>query len=160
MAEILSPLFLPFVRQKYLSARQKTNICLLWGDDKFLDYIRNEDNRKEAHVKPVETFLENKRLKWFGHCLRREPNHICAKSLRLEVSGRRSRGRPKKRWKDNIQGDMKKYRLTEDMAQDRKYWMTQRMAGPAQGDGQERIDGGGGECCHFFSSKFHKWAFR
>ena len=26
--------------------------------------------------KPVETFLENKRLKWFGLCLRREPNHI------------------------------------------------------------------------------------
>ena len=25
MAEILSPLFLPLVRQKYLSARQKTN---------------------------------------------------------------------------------------------------------------------------------------
>ena len=66
-----------------------------------------EDIRKEVDVKPVETFLENKRLKWFGHCLRRERNHICAKSLRLEVSGRRSRGRPKKRWRDNIQGDMK-----------------------------------------------------
>ena len=61
-----------------------------------LDHIRNEDIRKEADVKPVETFLENKRLKWFGHCLRRERNHICAKSLRLEVSGRRSRDRPKK----------------------------------------------------------------
>ena len=60
-----------------------------------LDHIRNEDIRKDAHVKPVETFLENKRLTWFGHCLRREPNHICAKSLRLEVSGRRNRGRPK-----------------------------------------------------------------
>ena len=47
-----------------------------------LDHIRNEDIRKEADVKPVETFLENKRLKWFGHCLRRERNHICAKSLR------------------------------------------------------------------------------
>ena len=93
--------------------------------------------RKEAHVKPVETFLENKR-RWFGHCLRREHNHIYAKSLRLEVSGRRSRGRPRKRWRDNIPGDMKKYRLTEDMAQDRKYWMTQIMAGPAQGDGQEK----------------------
>ena len=33
-----------------------------------LDHIRNEDTRKEAHVKPVETFLENKRLNWFGHC--------------------------------------------------------------------------------------------
>ena len=112
---------------------------LRWARGKTrLDHIRNEDIRKEAHVKPVETFLENKRLKWFGHCLRREPNHICAKSLRLEVSGRRSRGRPRERWRDNIQGDMKKYRLTEDMAQDRKYWMTQILAGPAQGDGQER----------------------
>ena len=52
-----------------------------------LDHIRNKDNRKEAHLKPVETFLENKRLKWFGHCLRREPNQICAKSLRLEALG-------------------------------------------------------------------------
>ena len=103
-----------------------------------LDHIRNEDIRKEGHVKPVAAFLENKRLKWFGHCLRRERNHICAKSLRLEVSGRRSRGRPKKRWMDNVNGDMKKYQLTKDMAKDRKYWMTKILAGPAQGDGQER----------------------
>ena len=27
---------------------------------------------------------------------------------------------------------------TEDMAQEQKYWMTKIMAGPAQGDGQER----------------------
>ena len=56
-----------------------------------VELIRNDHIRKEAHVKPVETFLENKILKWFGHCLRREPNHMCAKSLKLEVS-RRSRG--------------------------------------------------------------------
>ena len=112
---------------------------LRWARGKTrLDHIRNEDIRKEAHVKPVEIFLENKRLKWFGHCLRREPNHICAKALRLEVCGRRNRGRPRKRWRDNIQGDMKKYQLTEDMAQARKYWMTKILAGPVQGDGQER----------------------
>ena len=33
---------------------------------------------------------------------------------------------------------MKKYQLTEDMAQYRTYWMTQILAGPEQGDGQER----------------------
>ena len=88
---------------------------LRWARGKTrLYHIRNEDIRK--------TFLENKRLQWFGHCVRRERNHICAKSLRLEVSGRRRRGRPKKRWRDNIQGDMKKYQLTEDMAHHRKYW--------------------------------------
>ena len=36
-----------------------------------------------------------------------------------------------------ILGDMKKYQLTEDMAQGRKYWMTKILPGPAQGDGQE-----------------------
>ena len=112
---------------------------LRWARGKTrLDHIRNEDIRKEADVKPVETFLENKRLKLFRHCLRRERNHICAKSLRLKVSGRRSRGRHKKRWSDHIQEDMKKYQLTEDMAQDRKYWMIKILAGPAQGDCQER----------------------
>ena len=60
-----------------------------------LDHIRNEDIRKDAHVKHVESFLENKRLTWFGHCLRRERNHSCANSVRLDVSGRRIRGRPK-----------------------------------------------------------------
>ena len=112
---------------------------LRWARGKTrLDHVRNEDIRKEARKKSVETFLENKRLKWCGHCLRREPDHICAKSLRLEVSGRRSRGRPKRRWRDNIKEVMKKYQLTEDMAQDRKYLMTEILAGPAQGDGQEK----------------------
>ena len=32
---------------------------------------------------------------------------------------------------------MKKYKLTEDMARDRNYWMITIMAGTAQGDGQE-----------------------
>ena len=71
--------------------------------------------------------MENKSLKWFGHCLRREHNQICAKSLRLEVSGR-SRGRPKKTLMDNIQGDMNKCQLTEDMAQYQMYWMTKILA--------------------------------
>ena len=37
-------------------------------------------------------------------------------SRRIEVSGRQSRGRPKKAWSDNIKEGMKKYQLREDMA--------------------------------------------
>ena len=84
-------------------------------------------------------FLENERLKWFGHSLRREHKvpHLCkiGKTRRFWEKEQRS---TKKRWKDNIKGDMKKYRLTEDMAQDRTYWTTEIMAGSTQGDGQER----------------------
>ena len=79
---------------------------------------------------------------------------MCAKSLRLEVSGRRSRGRPKKRWRDNIPGDLKIYELAEDMAQDRKFWMTKIMAGPAQGEVQERREAH--KCVHIiFEEKAH-----
>ena len=46
--------------------------------------------------------------------------------------------RPTEKERDNIKEDMKTYRLTEDMTQDRQYWMTEILAGPAQGDGQER----------------------
>ena len=35
-----------------------------------LDHIRNEENRKDAHVKPVDTILENKIRKVIGNCLR------------------------------------------------------------------------------------------
>ena len=78
---------------------------LRWARGKTrLDHIIHEYIRKEADVKPVDTLLENKPLKWFGHCLMRERNHICAKSIRLEVSRRRRRGRPKNIWRDNMQG--------------------------------------------------------
>ena len=105
-----------------------------------MDHIRNEDFRKEAHIKPVETFLENKIPWWFDHCVRRERKHIPirAKSPRLEVSGRRGRGRPKTRQRNNKKKSMKKYQLTEDMAQDRKYRTAKIMVGATQGDGQER----------------------
>ena len=38
------------------------------------------------HIEPVEAAsLENRRWKWFGHCLRQDNTRICAKSLELEV---------------------------------------------------------------------------
>ena len=49
---------------------------------------------------------------------------------------------------------MKKYQLTEDMAQDRKYWMTKILASPAQGDGQEREKGKKMIFLHILFSRF------
>ena len=131
------------IRRPYLSVNANhSNTAeirmLRWARGKTrLDHIRNEDIRKEAHVKPVETLLENKRLKWFGHCLRREHKpHLweIAKSF-----WEKEQWSTENRWSDMIKEDMKKYhQLTEYMAHDRKYWMTKVMAGPEQGDGQER----------------------
>ena len=39
--------------------------------------------------------------------------------LDMKVQGK---GRPKKRWQDNMRDDMKEYQLSEDMAQNRSVW--------------------------------------
>ena len=52
------------------------------------------------------------------------------KMLNMQVQGKRRRGRPKKRWLDNIGEDMKEYKMTEDMAQDRSVWRMKTTAGP------------------------------
>ena len=59
---------------------------LRWAREKTrLDHIVNEDIRKAADIiKHVETFLENKTINWFGHCLRRERNHITITLILLE----------------------------------------------------------------------------
>ena len=47
------------------------------------------------------------RLRWYGHVGRRDENYIGRKMLELEVPGRRRRGRPKKRWRDCIEEDLR-----------------------------------------------------
>ncbi len=47
---------------------------LRWARGKTrLDHVRNVDIWKEAHMYPIEQFLE-KRSRWFGHVQRRDTN--------------------------------------------------------------------------------------
>ena len=68
------------VKKKYENKLNSAEMRMLrWARGKNrLDHIRYEDIRIEADVKPVETFLENKRLKWFGHCPEASTQpHLC-----------------------------------------------------------------------------------
>ena len=83
------------------------------------DHTINNDIGKEAHTKPVETFLENRRLVWFGYCSRREHNHICAKIAETRSFWETEQRSTEKRdgtWRDNIKEGMQKYQLIENMA--------------------------------------------
>ena len=40
----------------------------------------------------------------------------------IEVEGSRLRGRPKKRWRDQLRKDMQEMKIREKEAQDRKHW--------------------------------------
>ena len=64
--------YVQIVQDMYRSC--KTQVVTQKGET---EYFPIEVGLHQGSVKPVETFLENKRLKWFGHCLRRTQPHLC-----------------------------------------------------------------------------------
>ncbi|KAK3515237.1 hypothetical protein QTP70_012252 [Hemibagrus guttatus] len=79
-----------------------------------LDRIRNEYIRGTAHVGRLGDKVRETRLRWFGHVQRRESEYIGRRMLDMELPGRRQRGRPKRRYMDGINEDMK---LTQALAE-------------------------------------------
>ena len=63
--------------------------------------------------------VQKSRLKTYGHVLRREDEYAGEESDGMEVPGKRRRGRPKRRWLDNIKNDLSERELSGEDTQDR-----------------------------------------
>ena len=50
--------------------------------------------------------VQESRLKWYGHVLRREDEYVGKRVLGVEMPGKRRRGRPTRRWMDTIGNDL------------------------------------------------------
>nr|XP_049693490.1 uncharacterized protein LOC126054017 [Helicoverpa armigera] len=87
-----------------------------------LDRIRNEYVRGSLGVRDVADKLQESRLRWYGHVKRRPPDYVGNLALQLSVPGRRSRGRPKTRWRDVVSKDMKECQVSENDVVDRAKW--------------------------------------
>ena len=66
--------------------------------------------------------VQEGRLRWYGHLLRREDDHVGRHAMEMEVQGRRRRGRPRKRWRDCVGEDLRGKGIDEAEAQDRNRW--------------------------------------
>ena len=62
------------------------------------------------------------RLRWYGHVLRKDDGYIGKRVLRMELPGKRKRGRPKRRFMDVVKEDMAEVEVTEEDAEDRSNW--------------------------------------
>ena len=71
-----------------------------------LDKIRNERIRGTQKVGEISKKVQESRLKWYGHVLRREYEYVGKRVIGMEVAGERRRGRPKRRWLDSIRDDV------------------------------------------------------
>ena len=72
-----------------------------------LDKIRNERIRRTTKVGEITKKVQERRLKWYGHVMRREEHYVGRRAMGMKVHGRRKRGRPKRRWLDKVKDDIK-----------------------------------------------------
>lgn len=73
---------------------------------------------------------KSRRLRWAGHIIRREETKTIQQVWECDPLGRRPRGRPKKRWKDEVKKDMARMGVNEDTARERTTW--RRCVGEAK----------------------------
>jgi len=62
-----------------------------------LDLIKNAD---------IVRFVKSKRMAWLGHMMRMEGKRIPKGVLEWKPTNRRNRGRPRKRWIEDIEEDI------------------------------------------------------
>ena len=83
------------------------------------DFVPTTEVLTRAKMSSIESFIITMRLKWIGHVRRMPDERLPKKMLNsMLAEGVRVRGKPAKRWKDVIKGDMKDYGI------DQKNWWT------------------------------------
>lgn len=87
-----------------------------------LDHMTNDTLRRRFGIAPIDEKMREGRLRWFGHVTRAAPGTVASVAYSLDVGGQRPRGRPKQRWQDTINADMKTSNLHPRDALDRAKW--------------------------------------
>jgi hypothetical protein len=81
----------------------------LWGTitpfSKHSAYIVDELNEL-IRSSDIVRFIKSKRIAWIGHVMRMEETRIPKRLLEWKPMGRRIRGRPRKRWLEDIEDDI------------------------------------------------------
>ena len=96
-----------------------------------MDKIRNEYIRGTAQVGRFGEKTREGRLRLYGHVMRKDDGYIGRRMLRMELPGKRKRGRPKRRFMDVVKEDMDEVEVKEEDADDRSNWRLKiRYGGP------------------------------
>ncbi|CAH2243244.1 uncharacterized protein LOC120630137 [Pararge aegeria] len=80
-----------------------------------IDKIRKQKIKVSLKVTPVTEKMWSTRATWYGRVMRREESLVTRRMLNMFVGGKRSSGRPKKRWMDCVKEDMRVKGLDNDM---------------------------------------------
>ena len=84
--------------------------------------LSTEVLRKRIFVQHIEDVLRWNRLRLSGHLHQQDDSSWTKKIMNFDVDGPTPRGRPKLRWKDVVNADLRKEQLNIALASDRFKW--------------------------------------
>ena len=82
----------------------------------------SKELRERLGVDDIALVLQQNRLRWYSHVLRKDDDDWVKKCIEHEVEGSRPRGRPKKTWKEVVREDCQARKLNKEDAMDRSKW--------------------------------------
>ena len=90
------------------------------------DRLRNDDIRASLKVHSILSIIEKSQLRWFGHVLRMPEDRDVKRMLDWRPRERRPRGRPRKRWIDQIKEitsrEIEDFEEVKSLALERAEW--------------------------------------
>ena len=61
-------------------------------------------------------------VRWYDHVLRRSEEDVLMKEMEHEVDGKRKQGRPRMKWREQVEENMRRIGLRKEDAADRCRW--------------------------------------
>ena len=86
------------------------------------DGISSKEVADWSGVKEFAVILRERRLRWYGHVVRRTEEDPLYRVNEVEVDGRKLRGRPKKTWRKCVEDYLELLSVEEEEALDRTRW--------------------------------------
>jgi len=89
---------------------------------KVKDTVPSKELKERLGINDIILILQQNRLRWYGHVLRKEDTDWVKKRMEYEVEGSRPRGRPKRTWREVVQKDCQARNVNRQDAMDRGRW--------------------------------------
>ena len=89
---------------------------------KVKDRVPSKELRERLGISDIILILQQNRLRWYGHVLRKEDADWVKKCMEYEVEGSRPRRRSNRTWKEVVQKDCQAHNLNREDAMDRDRW--------------------------------------
>ena len=86
------------------------------------DKIRSNTLLVRLGLEDISSLLSTRRLRWYGHVSRSDPESGIQVTVNYKPAGSRSVGRPRTEWKDCVKKDICERGLSDTNPNDRAAW--------------------------------------